>query len=147
LIVEGERALARSACGEVVTEYHVEAAIASMHAHARGVEETNWTAIVALYDTLFAIRPSPVVALNRAIAIGQRDGPDRGLEAIEKIEDRERLAVYPFYAAALGEFALRAGRAEEARSHFEAAIGLARNPMERGFLEGRARACMVRTHH
>jgi transposase len=86
-------------------------------------------------------RPSPVVALNRAIAIAQRDGPERGLEAIDAIEDRDRLAGYPFYPAALGELELRRGRHKIARKHFRAALALARNPMERRYLHQRVGAC------
>ena len=63
----------------------------------------NWRSIVSLYDTLMIIRPSPVVALNRAIALGQRYGPERGLAELRAIADSERLAKYPFYHAALGE--------------------------------------------
>ena len=97
--------------------------------------------IVSLYDKLMAIRPSPVVALNRAIAIAQRHGPERGLEEIRAIANSDRLASYPFYHAALGEFELRAGRADAARDHFRAALSLARSPMERTFLSHRLAAC------
>jgi RNA polymerase sigma factor (sigma-70 family) len=140
-IAEGVRLLELSATGAEVTEYHVEAAIAAVHARARRVEDTDWGAIVGLYDTLMGIRPSPVVALNRAIAVAQKDGPERGLEEIEAIADRERLAAYPFYSATLGELELRRGRREVARGHFGAARKLARNAMERRFLEGRVRVC------
>jgi RNA polymerase sigma-70 factor (ECF subfamily) len=88
-----------------------------------------------------AIEPTPVVALNRAIAVAQRDGPARGLEEIERIEDRERLSAYPFYYTALGEFALRLGRADEARRSYEAALKVARNPEETRFLQGRLLGC------
>ena len=81
------------------------------------------------------------MALNRAIAIAQRDGPERGLEAIHAIEGRRRLKRYPFYPAALGDLELRRGHHEAAREHYQAALALARNPTERRFLEKRARAC------
>jgi predicted RNA polymerase sigma factor len=87
------------------------------------------------------ISPSPIVALNRAIAVGQRDGPARGLEEIAAIEDCERLSAYPFYEAALGELELRCGRNDAAREHFKGAQRLARNPMERRFLDQRLDAC------
>ena len=90
---------------------------------------------------LLAIRPSPVVALNRAIAVAQRDGAERGLAAIATIRDRDRLAGYPFYHAALGELELRRGNGDAARGHFAAALALARNAMERHFLEHRMEAC------
>ena len=83
----------------------------------------------------------PVVALNRAIAVAQREGPERGLEEIGAIADRDRLAAYPFYYAALGELELRRGRGATAREHFRRALALARNSMERRFLEQRIAAC------
>jgi RNA polymerase sigma-70 factor (ECF subfamily) len=88
-----------------------------------------------------AVAPSPVVALNRAIAIAQRDGPERGLEEIHAIEGRERLNRYPFYPAAMGELELQRANRDAAREHFSAALALARNPMERRFLKKRVRAC------
>jgi len=141
LMAEGQRLLELSASGPQLTEYHVEAAIAAVHASAPHVADTNWGQVVSLYDTLLSIRPSPVVALNRAIAVAQHDGPERGLEAIAAIADRDRLAAYPFYHAALGELELRRGRGETAREHFGAALALARNAMERQFLEQRMEAC------
>jgi RNA polymerase sigma-70 factor (ECF subfamily) len=138
---KGKKLLETSASGSELTEYHVEAAIASVHASAPRAEDTDWGRIVSLYDALMQIRPSPVVALNRAIAIGQLEGPERGLEEIRAIADSGRLAGYPFYAAALGELELRSGRREKARDHFRAARALARNAMERRFLEQRVAAC------
>jgi predicted RNA polymerase sigma factor len=108
---------------------------------AHRIEDTDWGKIVSLYDTLMAMRQSPVVALNRAIAIGQRDGPERGLKEIRAIANADRLASYPFYYAAVGEFELRSGRTQIAREHFRTAQALGRNPMERQFLERRIQAC------
>ena len=116
--MKGLRLLDLSATGSALTEYHVEAAIASIHARAPSVEDTDWENIVSLYDTLMAIRPSPVIALNRAIAIGERSGPQYGLEAIRAITNPERLAGYPFYFAALGKFELESAKYEDAREHF-----------------------------
>jgi len=82
-----------------------------------------------------------VVALNRAIAVAQCDGPERGLEEIRAIADNDRLANYPFYSAALGELELRRGRWQVAQGHFRAAVALARNATERRFLEQRVEAC------
>jgi RNA polymerase sigma factor (sigma-70 family) len=141
LIAEGHRQLALAASGTEVTAYHVEAAIAGVHAAARRVEETDWDAVVSLYDTLMHIQPSPVVALNRAVAIALRDGPARGLEEIGRIADRRRLLRYPFYFTVLGEFERRLGHLREAERHFETALGLARNPTERRFLQGRTQDC------
>jgi len=140
LIAKGNDWLDRSATGPDLSEYHVEAAIASLHATAAHADETDWPRLVWLYDTLLAIRPSPVIALNRAIAIAYAEGPEHGLEAIAAIPEHERLASYPFFPAALAELELRAGRLDEAREHFQAAAALARNSMERRFLELRVEA-------
>ncbi|HLH87788.1 MAG TPA: sigma-70 family RNA polymerase sigma factor [Xanthobacteraceae bacterium] len=141
LIAEGARLMEQSATGGELSEYHLESAIALMHVSAAGGKDTDWGAIIALYDELMALRPSPVVALNRAIAIAQREGPDRGLAEIDKIADRKRLDAYPFYPAALGELELRRGNGPIAREHFRAAQRLARNPMEREFFARRIDAC------
>jgi RNA polymerase sigma factor (sigma-70 family) len=143
LIREGERWLDRSAEGPELSAYHVEAAIASVHDSAPSVQATDWGKIVALYDRLLTIRPSPVIALNRAIAVAQKDGPERGIQEIGAITDRERLAGYPFYPAALGELELRRGRYSIAAEHFQAAASLARNPSEQQFFEQRRAACMI----
>ena len=95
---------------------------------------------MSLYDALMALRPSPVVALNRAIAIGESEGARCGL-AIREIANPERPARYPFYFAALGKFELQGGEYEKAQEHFVAAVALARNPMERHFLEQRVIVC------
>ena len=140
LIGEGMSFLELSASGSEVSEFHTEAAIASVHASARTMEDTDWAKIVALYDTLMTIRPSPIVALNRAIAIAQRDGPDRGIEEIRAITDADRLTSYPFYWAALGEFELRCKRDEPAQQHFRSALAVARNDAERHFFSQRLHA-------
>jgi predicted RNA polymerase sigma factor len=141
LIAEGQRLLEQSATGPDVTEYHVEAAIAAVHGRAERPELTNWAQIVALYDKLAAIRPSPIVALNRAIAIAQHQGPERGLQELQAIGDRERFERYPFYFAALGDLELRCGHPDAARRHFTEALQRARSPMEREFFEQRMREC------
>jgi RNA polymerase sigma-70 factor (ECF subfamily) len=141
LVSEGLKLLELSATGSELTGYHIEAAIASIHACALRTEGTDWETIVSLYDTLMTICPSPIVALNRAIAVAQNEGPERGLEEIRSITERDRLAAYPFYSAALGELEFRRGRRETAREHYRAALALARNPMERRFLDQRVSAC------
>jgi RNA polymerase sigma factor (sigma-70 family) len=143
LVGEGLKFLELSATGSELTAYHVEAAIASVHARALRAEDTDWETIVSLYDTLMIICPSPIVALNRAIAVAQNEGPERGIEEIRSITDRDRLVKYPFYSAALGELEFRCGRRQIAREHFQTAITLARNPMERRFLDQRVSACEV----
>jgi RNA polymerase sigma factor (sigma-70 family) len=147
LVREGQRLLDLSATGHELTEYHVEAGIASVHVSAKRTEDTDWAQIVLLYDTLMTIRPSPVVALNRAIAVAQLEGPQRGLEEIHAITDSDRLTRYPFYHAALGEFELRSGRHDIAREHFREALALARNSMELRFLEQRIGACETAPSH
>jgi RNA polymerase sigma factor (sigma-70 family) len=141
LLAQGLALLEQSATGHELTAYHVEAAIAAAHAAVRTVEETDWPLIVSLYDRLMVIAPSPVVALNRAIAVAERDGADRGIEELRAIGDRERLNKYPFYPAAMGEMELRRGNPAAAREHFRTALALARNQTERRFLEKRVRIC------
>ena len=139
LVDQGLALLERSAAGAAVTAYHVEAAIAAAHATAPSIDHTDWQTIVELYDRLMAISPSPIVALNRAIAIGQRDGPDEGLKSLRTISDRDRLRRYPFYPAAIGELELRRGNVTAARRYFSAAARLARSGVERRFFERRVR--------
>ena len=91
-IAEGLKLLECSATGTQLTTYHIEAAIASLHATAPSVAATDWCTIVSLYDTLMSIAPTPVVGLNRAIAIAQTHGPELGLEAVQAIAERDRLA-------------------------------------------------------
>lgn len=141
LVAEGLQLLAASAAGSMLSEYHVEAAIAAFHSTAAAPGETDWVSIASLYDVLMSLQPSPVVALNRAIAIAQVEGPARGIAEVDAIADRERLTAYPFYYAALGELELTREHYETARSHFEKASSLARNAAERSFLQGRLRAC------
>ncbi len=147
LIAEGHWFLDRSAAGDELTEYHVEAAIASLHAMASCIEATDWRRIASLYDTLAEIRPSPVVALNRAIAVAQLEGPERGLEEIRAIGEADRLAAYPFYPATVGELELRRGAFDAARERFREAAALARNEMERRFLEQRMNSCADGGHN
>jgi RNA polymerase sigma-70 factor (ECF subfamily) len=141
LIAKGVNFLELSATGAELSEYHIEAAIASIHANAASTERTDWRAIVGLYDLLMAHHPSPIVALNRAIAVAQSESAERGLEEIAAIRDRERLAEYPFFFAAQGELELTRGSRKDAKKHFRAALALARNPMERRYYEKRLAAC------
>lgn len=141
LVLEGRRLLQQSATGAELSPYHLEAAIASVHSLAERACETRWDLIVPLYDTLLLVRPSPVVALQRAIAVGESEGPARGLEELRRIAGRERLENYSFHHAALGEMELRLGHGNEARGHFRKAHALARSPMERRFLDRRLEDC------
>lgn len=130
LLRQGLYWLEASASGEVLSEYHLEAAIAGHHAVAQSLEATDWEEICELYDALYRIKPSAVVALNRAIAVGMAQGPAQGLVALENIPERDRLRDYPFYAAALGDARLRCGERALARDHFATAASQARNPKE-----------------
>jgi len=141
LIQRGFDLLDRSASGEEVSEYHLEAGISSEHCAAPSLARTDWPRIVELYDALLARRPSPVVALSRAIALGEARGPDQGLRALEELPDRERLRAYPFLPAAAGRLHLRAGRPEEAAGFFREAVRLARNPAEAKLFESQLLAC------
>ena len=141
LIARGLALLERSARGNEISTYHIEAAIAAAHVQAPSVDRTDWHLIVELYDKLMALSPSPVVALNRAIAVAQRDGAERGIEELRIVPDGDRLAAYPFYRAAFAELELRRGHRDAAREHFEAAVRLARGAAERRFFEKRLRRC------
>lgn len=141
LVARGLELLDLAANGDELTTYHIEAAMASVHAVAPSAAETDWGKIIVLYDAVMAISPSPIVALNRAIAIGQHEGPQRGLDEVRTLPDQDRLADYPFYSAAIGEFELRVGNHTSAQRHFQTALALARSPMERRFLQQRIIAC------
>jgi RNA polymerase sigma factor (sigma-70 family) len=141
LLTQGLELFEQSVSGSELSTYHVEAAIAAQHASAQNLADTDWRAIVSLYDRLMLLAPSPVIALNRAIAVGQLEGADRGLQALRAIEDVERLEQYPFYPAALGEFELQRGAFEAALAHFRAAFELARSDAERRYLHKRMQRC------
>jgi predicted RNA polymerase sigma factor len=141
LIAEGMALLERSVMGTELTIYHVEAAISAHHASASSIESTQWAEIVALYDVLLKLHPSPIVELNRAMAIAEHEGPAPGLDAIRAVADSERLARYPFYPASIGELERRLGRFEAAATCFRTALRLARNDGERRFLEKRIAEC------
>jgi RNA polymerase sigma-70 factor (ECF subfamily) len=119
--------------------YALQAAIAAVHASARSWADTDWDEVVALYDVLCTIWPSPVVALNRAVAVGMAQGPEAGLRAIDAVADEPELAGYRYLPAARADFLRRAGRADEARSQYAEAIALSDNSVEREFLTGRMR--------
>ena len=144
LIERGFHFLDKASRGHEVSAYHLEAAIASLHCVAPTYETTEWARILELYDILYQLKPSPIVALNRAIALGHARGPDEGLAALEKIPDSGRLRDYPFYPAAQGEFHLRAGRPAEAGKLFARALRLARSRAETEFFERKVQTCKDR---
>lgn len=141
LLEQGLALFERASQGSELSPFHVEAAIAVAHVSAVSFEATPWPLIVGLYDRLMSIAPSPVVALNRAVAIAERDGPERGLRELCAISDIERLEGYLFYPAALGELELRLGHHATAREHFAAALALCNSDTERRFLQKRLAAC------
>lgn len=112
-----------------------------MHADSSLVNAARWDRIVSLYDTLLSLRGSAVIALQRALAIAERDGPERGLTELRAIPDTRRLARYPFYFAALGELEFRRGERDLAAEQFRRAYALARNDLERRFLNHRLAKC------
>lgn len=141
LLARGFAALDRSACGDVLTETHAEAAIAAKHAAARSWAATDWPGIVALYDHLLTLRPTPVVALNRAVAVGQAEGSAAGLAALDDIAGVARLDDYLFLAATRADLLRRCGRLGEAIPHYQRAHELARSDPERRFFARRLREC------
>ena len=115
------------------------AAIAAVHAEAPTWQDTDWREVVGLYDLLVQIWPSPVVALNRAVAVGLADGPDAGLAALDTLAAEPQLAGYSYLAAARADFLRRLGRTDEARMSYEEALLLTENAVERDFLADRVR--------
>lgn len=134
MIAEGLRELGRSAAGERLTAYHVEAAIASCHAMAPSFEETDWPEIVEHYEQLLALKPSPVVALNHAVAVAMADGPAAGIAAIETIATHPQLRDYLPLATTLGELWLRSGDRARAAAHFSRALKLPGTMIEKRFV-------------
>jgi predicted RNA polymerase sigma factor len=120
--------------------YSVQAAIASVHARARTFAETDWEAIVALYDALAEIAPSPVVVLNRAVAVLHADGPAAALTALDAIRDDPRMARYHLYGAVRADVLRHLGRHAEAAAVLEQAADLAPTQHERNLLMERAAA-------
>lgn len=141
LIAEGLGHLERAASGSEVTPYHVEAAIAAAHAVPRDEASTDWAWIVRLYDDLLAIKPSPVVALNRAIALAMAEGPAAGIAALECIETDPALARYYLLPAALGGLLLKRGHPARAAQHYRDALTRSCSAPERRFLEKQLARC------
>nr|WP_306283074.1 RNA polymerase sigma factor [Mesorhizobium sp. LMG17149] len=137
LIAEADGLIGRAIASRRIGPYILQAAIASVHAEAAGTAETDWVQIVALYDVLGRVDPSPVVALNRAAAIGMRDGPQDGLAAIEAVMAQGGLDGYHLAHAARADMQRRLGLTEAARTSYRRAIELTRQPAERRFIEGR----------
>lgn len=137
LIDEGIGLLVSALSREAPTRYAVEAAIAAVHAEAPAWEETDWSGIIALYDVLYRLWPSPVVELNRAVAIGLRDGPAAGLDALTPLLADPALATYGYLSAARADFLRQARRWREAAAAYEEAVALTSNDVEQAFLAER----------
>jgi RNA polymerase sigma factor (sigma-70 family) len=140
LIRRGLAALERAeALGGTLGPYTLQAAIAACHARARTNEETDWTRIVALYDALAELMPSPVVELNRAVAVGMAFGPAAGLELVDRLTSEPSLAGYHLLPGVRGDLLAKLGRTEEAAVEFARAATLTRNARERALLLERAK--------
>jgi RNA polymerase sigma factor (sigma-70 family) len=142
LVRHGLAALQRAEeLGGSLGPYALQAAIAGCHARARVAAETDWGRIAALYDALARLMPSPIVELNRAVAVAMAFGPAAGLELIEKLTSEATLAGYHLLPSVRGDFLFKLGRFAEAQAEFERAASLTRNARERELLLDRARAC------
>jgi RNA polymerase sigma-70 factor, ECF subfamily len=136
-IAEGSELVERTLAANQVGPYTIQAAIAAVHANAPNAAATDWTQIVALYDLLARAEPSPVVELNRAVAVAMRDGPSAGLALIDDILGRGDLSDYHLAHAARADFCRRLGQIAKARASYERALSLTEQEPERRFLERR----------
>jgi RNA polymerase sigma factor (sigma-70 family) len=144
LIRRGLAALERAEkLGGALGPYALQAAIAACHARARTPEETDWARIAALYDALAQLAPSPVVELNRAVAVSMAYGPAAGLELVEALTSEPSLKNYHLLPSVRGDLLAKLGRFDEARAEFERAAALTRNARERELLLERARAARI----
>jgi predicted RNA polymerase sigma factor len=144
LIGRGLAALARAeALASAPGPYVLQAAIAACHARARTAEDTDWPRIVTLYETLARLTGSPVVELNRAVAVAMASGPAAGLELVDALASEPALVNYHLLPSVRGDLLVRLGRADEARPEFERAASLTRNARERELLFQRARDCVA----
>ena len=142
LIHRGLTALAHAeALTTPLGPYALQAAIAACHARALRAEETDWTKIVALYDALAALAPSPIVALNRAVAVSRAYGPDAGLAIVDTLKEDRRLMQYHLLPSVRADLLEKLGRLHEAREEFLRAAELTSNERERTLLLARAASC------
>jgi RNA polymerase sigma-70 factor, ECF subfamily len=137
LIAEGTALVERALSTGRIGPYALQAAISAVHAEAPTREDTDWAQIVALYDVLLRVHPSPVVELNRAVALAMRDGPAAGLAVVDRILADGHLTDYHLAHAARADLRRRLGRRAEARTSYERALNLARQEPERRFLQRR----------
>jgi RNA polymerase sigma-70 factor (ECF subfamily) len=140
LIAEGKALVAKALASRRFGPYTLQAAIASVHADATDVAATDWAQVAGLYEVLMRVEPSPVVELNRAVAVAMRDGPDAGLALIDAILARGDLTDYHLAHAARADLCRRLGKADDARTSYEMALTLVSQEPERRFLERRLAA-------
>jgi predicted RNA polymerase sigma factor len=139
LINRGLKALERAeAIGGSLGPFALQGAIAACHARALRPEDTDWQRIVALYDALAELTPSPIIELNRAVAVSMADGPAAGLDLVESLLDEPALKNYHLLPAVHGDLLIKLGRRDEARSEFERAAFMTQNARERKMLLDRA---------
>ena len=142
-IAEGFSHLELAAKGEQVSRYHLEAGIASIHAMSESFERTNWKAIVEIYEQLVEINDSPVVLLNRAVALGYWKGPEVGLAALEQSPRLAELQAYHLYHATVADLLVRLHRPDEAAPYFRQALRMTDNEAERGYLSRRLNSLAI----
>lgn len=141
MIARGMSHLAQSAAGDEISVYHLQAGIAACHCAAADYKSTDWPRILALYDRLVQIDDSPVVALNRAVAIAEVHGPRAGIEAIEAVQNNQQLESYYLLYAVLAEFESQLNDLLASAGHLRKALQLAGLKSERLFLLSRLRHC------
>ena len=144
-IAEGLSFLRQSLSSRRFGSYTLQAAIAAVHVEASSADETDWGEIVGLYDMLLRVEPSPIVELNRAVAVAMRDGPEAGLNIIESLIKHHELVEYPFAHAARAELYRRNGQTAAARFDYERALALTKQVPERRLLEQRLAEIRVNT--
>ena len=143
LIARGFRTLALAQRGDRLSHYHVEAGIAACHAAAPSYDETDWSSIRQFYDQLMRMKPSPIVSLNRAVAVTMTDGPRAGLAALDVIRDAAELKHYALLPATRGEFYFRLGEYDRAATEFKKALSLSAVEPERRYIAGKISACGI----
>jgi predicted RNA polymerase sigma factor len=141
LIRRAQEFLAPSAEGTAVSAFHLEAAIAAHHCMAKSYAETDWPAILGLYDALLAFQRSPVYLLNRAVVVAQINGPQAGIDALDEAGQDPALRHYHLFDVTLGEFHRRAGNLARARRHLEAARQQTNSPFDRELIDRRLAQC------
>jgi RNA polymerase sigma-70 factor (ECF subfamily) len=136
-IEEGAALVEQSLASRRLGPYALQAAIAGVHAQAPNAEATDWAEIVGLYDVLLRVEPSPIVELNRAVAVAMLDGPQAGLALVDALLERGELEDYRLVHAARADFNRRLGRVNEARASYERALALTKQEAEQRFLKRR----------